>query len=217
MARCTLVRLKSEAVREAILASAAREISANGYLDTTVGRIAKGAGIAPSNVYVYFTSKLQIYFTIYEPWFKTQFATLERRVGKQTSRQSKINALVQGILRDIADDKSGYTAALMEALAAVKPKDDYRPDLLAWAEEKIEDIVVRSIGGYHHGHPNLKAFAHLLMLTFDGSALRAKILRANAQEDRTMEAVETMLKQIIMIPQDEAATRENMSDGGSET
>ncbi|HEV7247804.1 MAG TPA: TetR/AcrR family transcriptional regulator [Shinella sp.] len=204
-----LVRLKSEAVREAILASAAKEISANGYLDTTIGRIAKGAGIAPSNVYVYFESKLQIYFTIYEPWFKTQFAVLERTVSKQSTRQKKINALVQGILRDIADDKTGYTAALMEALAAVKPKDKYRPDLLAWAEERIEDIVVQSIGGYHHGHPDLKAFAHLMMLTFDGSALRAKILRANAQEDKTMEAVEAMLKQIIMVPQDEPAGREN--------
>jgi AcrR family transcriptional regulator len=207
----TLVRLKSETVREAILASAAKELSANGYLDTTIGRIAKGAGIAPSNVYVYFASKLQIYFSIYEPWFKAQFAVLERTVIKQSTREKKISALVQGILRDIADDKTGYTAALMEALAAVKPKDKYRPDLLAWAEEKIEDIVVQSIGGYHHGHPDLKAFAHLMMLTFDGSALRAKVLRANAQEDKTMEAVEAMLTQIIMVPQDEPAGRENVS------
>jgi len=208
-----LVRLKSEAVREAILASAATEISANGYLDTTIGRIAKGAGIAPSNVYVYFESKLQIYFTIYEPWFREQFVLLERVVKRQSSRQEKVGALVRGILRDIADDKTGYTAALMEALAAVKPKDKYQPDLLTWAEEKIEDMVVRSVGGYHHGHPTLKAFAHLMMLTFDGSALRAKILRANAQEDKTMEAVEAMLMQIIMVPEGDVADRKTVSAG----
>lgn len=209
----TLVRLKSEAVREAILASAATEISANGYLDTTIGRIAKGAGIAPSNVYVYFESKLQIYFTIYEPWFKEQFVMLERTVEKRSTRDEKISALVRGILRDIADDKTGYTAALMEALAAVKPKDKYKPDLLAWAEEKIEDMVVRSVGGYHHGHPSLKAFAHLMMLTFDGTALRTKVLRINAQEDKTMEAVEAMLMQIIMVAETETVNRQSASAG----
>lgn len=192
-----MVRVKSEAVREAILASAATEISANGYLDTTIGRIAKGAGIAPSNVYVYFVSKLEIYFAIYDPWFKDQFLALERRVKRQPTRDKKIRHLVQGILRDIAIDQTGYTAALMEALAAIKPKDKYRPDLLTWAEDKIEQIVLKSVGGYEAGDSRLKAFAHLLMLTFDGTALRVKALRANAQEDGTMDAVEDMLMEII--------------------
>ncbi|NGN44669.1 TetR/AcrR family transcriptional regulator [Mesorhizobium sp. CGMCC 1.15528] len=193
----SVVRVKSEAVREAILASAATEISANGYLDTTIGRIAKGAGIAPSNVYVYFVSKLEIYFAIYDPWFKDQFLALERRVKRQPTRDKKIRHLVQGILRDIAIDQTGYTAALMEALAAIKPKDKYRPDLLTWAENKIEQIILKSVGGYEAGDPRLKAFAHLLMLTFDGTALRVKALRANAQEDGTMDAVEDMLMAII--------------------
>lgn len=192
-----MVRVKREAVREAILASAATEISANGYLDTTIGGIAKGAGIAPSNVYVYFVSKLAIYFAIYDPWFRGQFLALERSVARQPTREKKIRHLVQRILRDIAVDKSGYTAALMEALAAVKPKDEYRPDLLTWAENKIEHIILNSVGGFEPGDPSLKAFAHLLMLTFDGTALRVKALRANAQEDLTMDAVESMLMTII--------------------
>lgn len=188
-----LARVKNESVRQAILTSAASQIAMTSYMDTTVARIAKGAGIAPSNVYVYFESKLQIYFTIYTPWFEAQVLALERAVARLKTPERKIRRLVGGLLNDIADDKTGYTSALMEGLAIVMPKDKYKPDLLHWAENKIVQIVCDAIEGAKPEDPRLRAFAHLLMLTFDGVAMRVKSQRAANESTANRADVEDAL------------------------
>src|SRR6202165_3345074 len=48
------------------------------------------AGTAPSNVYVYFASKLEIVLAIYEPWFKRKILALEKAVAKKKTREQKI-------------------------------------------------------------------------------------------------------------------------------
>lgn len=188
-----LARVKNESVRQAILTSAASQIAMTSYMDTTVAKIAKGAGIAPSNVYVYFESKLQIYFTIYTPWFEAQVLALERAVARLKTPERKIQRLVSGLLNDIADDKTGYTSALMEGLAIVMPKDKYKPDLLHWAENKIVQIVCDALDGYSPQDPRLRAFAHLLMLTFDGVAMRVKSQRAANESTANRSDVEDAL------------------------
>ena len=188
-----MARVKNESVRQAILTSAASQIAMTSYMDTTIARIAKGAGIAPSNVYVYFESKLQIYFTIYEPWFRSQIAALERAVSRARTPEQKIKRLVHGLLNDVADDKTGYTSALMEGLAIVMPKDKYKPDLLHWAEKKIVEMVCGALDGYTPDDARLQAFARLLMLTFDGVALRVKAVRAGNQDSTDITDVEAAL------------------------
>nr|WP_145994343.1 TetR/AcrR family transcriptional regulator [Mesorhizobium loti] len=193
-----MARVKNETVRQAILTSAASQIAMTSYMDTTVAKIAKGAGIAPSNVYVYFESKLQIYFTIYTPWFETQVLALERAVARLKTPERKIQRLVSGLLNDIADDKTGYTSALMEGLAIVMPKDKYKPDLLHWAENKIVQIVCDALEGYTPQDPRLRAFAHLLMLTFDGVAMRVKSQRAaNESTTSTADVEEALVGMLI--------------------
>jgi AcrR family transcriptional regulator len=170
-----LARVKSEAVRKAILSAAVTEFSEKGYLKTTVNSIASGAGTAPSNVYVYFASKLEIVLAIYEPWFRQQILSLEKAVAKKKTREQKIRCLVEGLLRDIADDEAGYTSTLIAALATTTPPDGYRPDLLLWAEDRIASMIG---GGNCEGGTNegqLGSLARMLMLVFDGVAVRSNL------------------------------------------
>lgn len=203
----TLARVKNESVRQAILTSAASQIAMTSYMDTTVAKIAKGAGIAPSNVYVYFESKLQIYFTIYQPWFQSQISALERAVSRAKTPEKKIRRLVHGLLNDIADDKTGYTSALMEGLAIVMPKDKYKPDLLHWAEDRIAQMACEAIDGHTPEDPRLRAFARLLMLTFDGVAMRVKSMRAANQNSTDMSDVEDALVAMLIADAGQASRR----------
>ncbi len=172
---CVLARVKSEAVREAILSAATVEFSEKGYLKTTVNSIAKGAGTAPSNVYVYFASKLEIVLAIYEPWFKRKILALEKAVAKKKTREQKIQCLVEGLLRDIADDNAGYTSTLIAALATAQPPDGYRPDLLLWAEGRIAAMIGEAVSETGRTNRNLPSLARLLMLVFDGVAVRSNL------------------------------------------
>lgn len=170
-----LVRVKSEAVREAILSAATTEFSERGYLKATVNSIARGARTAPSNVYVYFASKLEIVLAIYEPWFKEQILNLEKAVAKKRTPEEKILRLVSGLLRDIADDENGYTSTLIAALATATPPDGYKPDLLLWAEEKIGGMIQEATMGSDMSGRRLHSLARLLMLLFDGVAVRSNL------------------------------------------
>lgn len=193
-----MARVKNEAVRQAILNAAASQIAQTSYMDTTIAKIAKGAGIVPSNVYIYFESKLQIYFEIYGQWLRSQMARLERAVARSATPEDKMRRLVHGLLFDMADDQTGYTSALMEALAIVSPKDKYDPKLLGWTESKIVEIVCSSLDGVDATDPRLRGAVHLLMLTFDGVALRVKALRAFDQTDATMGDVENTLIEMLL-------------------
>ena len=67
-----MARRKSEQVHKAILDAAQQQFEAKGYTATTIGGIAKAAGTAQSNVYVYFPSKIQLAFAVFEPWMRAQ-------------------------------------------------------------------------------------------------------------------------------------------------
>lgn len=169
-----MARVKSEAVREAILSAATAEFSENGYLGTTIHTIAKSAGTAPSNVYVYFASKLEIMLAVYEPWFKKRILKLEKAVARKKTPEQKLLCLIEGLLRDIAADDTGYTSTLIAALATASPPEGYRPYLLLWAEDRI-GAMIGELSARDPADPRLPSIARLLMLVFDGVAVRSNL------------------------------------------
>jgi AcrR family transcriptional regulator len=185
------VRLKREAMREAILAAATKEFSTRGYLKATINQIAKRAGTAPSNIYVYYKSKLEIAVAVYEPWFKKQIILLERSVKRKKSTTLKVHCLVDGILRRIPNDKHGLTTTLVQALATAKPTDVYSPQLLQWAEGKIAEIIHDAFGDIPKKEMDLST-AHILMLIFDAIALRRNLRPVISPNQATLRAIAEM-------------------------
>ncbi|MGZ5843227.1 MAG: TetR/AcrR family transcriptional regulator, partial [Xanthobacteraceae bacterium] len=55
-----MAQIKKKEIRHAILDAAYKLFSKRGYSDTNIANIARTAGVAPANVYVYFPSKLEI-------------------------------------------------------------------------------------------------------------------------------------------------------------
>ncbi|MBJ2151601.1 TetR/AcrR family transcriptional regulator [Paracoccus sp. IB05] len=171
-----MARIKSETLRAAILAAAREEIAARGYQETTIAHIAKRAGTVASNVYSYYGSKLEVYFAIYEPWFRAQFEELGKKVETADgSVADRLELLARGVLLDIAGDHSGLTAALAVALATARPSDDYRTDLLTWGEEQIEHLARGILRHEHFDDRKMTAFVRTLMVLFDGIALRSHV------------------------------------------
>jgi AcrR family transcriptional regulator len=186
------VRVKREAVRQAILAAAAEEFSRRGYLKTTMGQIARRAGTAPSNIYVYYKSKLEIAVAVYEPWFRKQIILLERAVGRKRSPALKIQCLVDGILHQIPNEKRGLTTTLVQALATARPTDVYSPELLQWTEGKIAEIIQSSFRETGRKPADLST-AHILMLMFDAIALRRNLRPVISPNQATLKAVTAMV------------------------
>ena len=88
-------------IRQAILDAAYRLFSKRGYSDTNIADIARSAGVAPANVYVYFPSKLEILFSIYAPWLTGQFDDLEKSLLRIRDRRQRLRKILSTLWREI--------------------------------------------------------------------------------------------------------------------
>ena len=83
-----MAQTKKDGVREAILQAAFAQFSEVGYSETSIPSIAAAAGISTANVYRYFPSKLQILYTLYEPWLVARLDELAPRWRASPTRES---------------------------------------------------------------------------------------------------------------------------------
>lgn len=186
-----MARVKSETMRDSILLAAETLFAARGYNGTTVSQIAKTAGTATSNVYVYYRSKIEIAFAVFDPWLRQQIASLEADVSGLRDPRDQLEALVNGLLRNIAADPTGRTLTLVQALAMAKKTDHYSPELLQWTEERILKMIHAALPG--GDTDTMKALAHVLMLCFDGVALRQNLHRNGIADVQAANSVLSLL------------------------
>jgi AcrR family transcriptional regulator len=187
-----MARVKNEQVRKAILQAAADQFQDKGYIATTIGGIARAAGTSQSNVYVYFASKIEIAFAVFDPWLREQISALEARVMAETDLARRLESLVRGLLHDIAADRSGQTLTLVQALATVRPTDGYSPDLLNWTMDRLRGMIGASLP--HSSAGVHQAATHALMLAFDGVALRQNLRRTELDEDQAVASMLMVLR-----------------------
>jgi len=186
-----MARQKSKLMRDSITLAAENLFAEHGYIGTTVSRIAKEAGTATSNVYVYFPSKIEIAFAIFDPWLRQKISELETQVVGQTTPRTQLETLVNGLFFEIAADATGRTLTLVQALAMAKKTDHYSPELLLWTEEQILKMILFALP---NGEPaTLKALAHVLMLCFDGVALRQNLHRDKNADAQAADSILTLL------------------------
>lgn len=186
-----MARVKSEKMFENITLAAEALFEKHGYIGTTISRIAKEAGTAPSNVYVYYPSKIEIAFAVFDPWLRERISELEERVASCAGVREQLTTLVEGLLSDIAGDESGRTLTLVQALATARKTDEYSPALLHWTEERILGMIARALPD---GDPELlRSLAHVLMLAFDGVALRQNLRRSKEGEDYVVQSILNLL------------------------
>ena len=182
-----MVQVKKAEVRESILAAAGALFTKHGYARATINQIAKAAGIAPSNVYVYFESKLKIMFAIYEPWFRGHLERLEQEVADLPTPEAKVFRIVQKLWRDIPADRNAFSNNIIQAISAATPEDRYDPALLHWTEQKIAGLLSSALPPKRAANVDCVRLAHVLMMAFDGFAVNYRINRAISCDNGVIE------------------------------
>jgi AcrR family transcriptional regulator len=173
-----MVQVKKAEVRDRILDAAAALFAEKTYARATINQIAKTAGMAPSNVYVYFKSKLEIMFAVYEPWFRQQIERLARDVASLRSPEAKVLRIVQTLWRELpADSRSNNT---IQAVSAALPEDCYDPTLLRWTEQQIAKMLDNALPANRAAEVDSLRLAHVLMMAFDGFAVNYRTARGIA-------------------------------------
>jgi AcrR family transcriptional regulator len=189
-----MVQQKKAAVREAILEGAFRLFSRNGYAATTLAAIAKSADVSQGNVYIYFGSKLEILYAIYDPWLRARIDRLECELNAIRSPRNRLKRLLEALWRDIPAEENGFLNNIMQAITLTDPEDGYRSTLVQWLEQRIEGIVLQALPVARRRRLRRARIAHVIIMAFDGFAIHRHLHPdENPIGDATLAAVVSLL------------------------
>jgi AcrR family transcriptional regulator len=163
-----MAQVKKPEIRNAILSAADRLFSERGYHNTTLAQIAAKANVSTANLYVYFQSKLDILYSIYDPWLRQRVAQLEGEVMRMRTPQQRVFKLLHALWCEIPSEKNGFANNFMQAITTSDPKEGYRPELLKWFEERIAAMLGESLPPERRALIAQARFTHLLAMAFDG-------------------------------------------------
>lgn len=163
-----MAQVKKEEVRLAILESAKKLYSKNGYVATSMNAIAKGAKISTSNMYNYFDSKLEILFAIYTPWLTEHFRTLEHDIQGIDDPRERIKAILLYLWVEVPASDNGFANNLNQALSVASPSERYSRELLMWAEAKVSRLLEPCLKSECKKYITDDIISHLIFMAFDG-------------------------------------------------
>jgi len=189
-----MVQLKKPEVREAILAGAFRLFSKHGYAATTLAAIAKSAQVSPGNVYIYFGSKLEILYAIYDPWLRARIEALEEELAPVRNPKTRMKRLLGALWRDIPAEENGFLNNIMQAISVTDPDEGYRSTLVQWLEERVSTLVTEALPPEKRARWRKARLAHVLIMAFDGFAIYRHLHPdKNPIDEATINAMAAML------------------------
>ncbi len=188
-----MAQRKKAAVRAAIVEAAFKLFSEKGYTGATVPQIAAEAGVSTANVYVYFRSKLEILFAIYDPWLREQIETLESELAAIKTPKARLRRAVTAIWRDIPAANNGFTTNIMQAISAGSREQGYESNLIKWTESRIADMMKRTLADLGVSALDFEQLAHIMFMAFDGFSINFHINPWATCQDETIDAFCDML------------------------
>ena len=188
-----MVQVKKHNVRKAILASAFRLFSRQGYHATTLTQIARGADVSAANVYIYFRSKLDVLYALYDPWLRQRILRLEERLKRLRSPRRRMVVLLQALWQDLPAEQNGFANNVMQAVTASTPEEGYDPSLLQWVERKVAGLLREALPLERRTLLGTPRFSHILMMAFDGFVINYHLRPGRACSARTVALMSRLL------------------------
>lgn len=189
-----MAQVKKAAVRDAILASALAQFAERSYAGTTLADIAAGAGVATSNIYVYFGSKLDVLFAVYQPWLVERLDRLQDELAAVEDPRARLGRILLALWRDIPADGNGFAHNLMQAISSLAPEDRYSRELLLLAEQRVSALLRDCLPPSRHALVEGDRLAHLLFMAFDGFVINQRLNGPS----RRVEAIVDMVAGLLL-------------------
>lgn len=180
-----MVQVKKDAVRDAVLASASRLFEKKGYNATTISQIAAGAKTASSNVYVYFSSKFEIAFAIYQPWLEDEIRKLESDANKITDPEKRLYRIIDQLWNDIPAKRNGFARNFIQAVSNTTAAEGYSPALLKYMEDRIGVLIRSCLTPERRKAINWAKVSKILVMAFDGFVINQP-LHPDAKTDKAL-------------------------------
>src|SRR5437868_13173266 len=102
-----MAQIKKPEARAAILEAASRLFRRQTYHARTIAQIAGKAGMTSGNLYVYFDSKLDVLYAVYEPWLRARVTLLRAKVDGIDSPDERMRLILRTFWKELPAEESG--------------------------------------------------------------------------------------------------------------
>lgn len=167
------MQTKKPAQREQLLKHAFRLFARKGYRATTMAQIAATAGMTVANIYVYFPSKMHLFYAVYRPLLEEQLLALKAELDALPVGEARIRRLFTALWQDMPAAHNGFANNLMQALAEERGKAD--SELLTWVETITTDLLRDALPPARRHLAVDDRLAHLAWMAFDGFAINQRL------------------------------------------
>ena len=188
-----MAQVKKPQARTAILDTALRLFRRQGYHATTLAQIAREAGMSTANLYVYFDSKLDILYAVYEPWMRARLNLLHEKLKRIDQPSERLRLVLRTLWKEIPAEENGFVNNIVQALSTAGAGEKYKPALLNWMEERISTMVREALPAARHAMVDDTRLAHLMVMALDGYSIHNHINPRGVADDVTIEAFANLL------------------------
>ncbi len=189
-------QIKKPAVRDRILKSADRLFEKKSYVGTTLAAIAKDSKTSIGSIYIYFSSKIEIFYTLYTPWFRTQIENLEKSAAKISSPEERLRHILHVFWYEIPTARKGFSNNLIQAISGAEP-GQRSFDLLWWASDRLMNLIRACLPAERHGILSGRVLADILFMAYGGYSINYKF---GFPHERIAEAVDLMTALLLGKP-----------------
>ena len=120
-------------------------------------------------------SKLDILYTIYDPWLRERLDRLETELAAIADSRTRLLRVLTVLWRDIPEEANGFANNIMQAISGLGPDDHYDPSHLAWYEAKVGQMIFDALPPARRSDVNVATISHLMFMAFDGLAITAHV------------------------------------------
>lgn len=172
-----MAQRKKAEIGEAILKASYRLFSERGFSNTNIPQIAKSVGVSPANIYVYFPSKLDILFSIYDPWLMSHFDALERSLAAIRSPSRRLRKILTVLWREMPASDNGFANNMMQAFSTTTVTQGYSPELRLAVEQRLVKLIEESIPEI--GRAGARDLGDIILMAYDGYVLNFHLHEKN--------------------------------------
>jgi AcrR family transcriptional regulator len=166
-----MAQVKKPQVRDAILRSAYQFFKEKGYSQSTMAEIARTAGTSVANLYVYFPSKLELFYAVYAPMLHSRLHLLADTAKQIADPETRLRHILLTLWRDIPREDNAFARNLIQAIATSPPGLEKPHGPLQWNVEFVHELILGCLPAERRFVLKDSTVSFLAWMAFDGFAL----------------------------------------------
>lgn len=135
--------------------------------------IASDAGTAVANIYVYFPSKLHLFYDVWTPMIESRMRQLADEARDIEDARERLRYIFLTLWRDMPREDNQFAKNLIEAIVTA-PDDVEKPhEILQWCEDFLNDLIRECLPAKRQPLAADTKLSFLSWMAFDGFVVNA--------------------------------------------